>query len=55
MKDFFNDLVNQVWTILGLFIAWLCLDGVAKDIVGWLTIASVIVWVATFPLRKDGE
>lgn len=55
MKKFFNDIVGQIWTLLGMFVAWIVLEGTAKTVVGWLIIASTIVWVITFPLRKDDE
>jgi len=55
MKKFFNDMVSQIWTLLGMFVAWIVLEGTAKTIVGWLIIASTIVWVITYPLRKDDD
>jgi hypothetical protein len=55
MKNFFNDIVGQIWTLLGMFVAWIVLEGTAKTVVGWLIIASTIIWVITFPLRKDDE
>ncbi len=35
MKKFFSDIANQLWTLLGMFIAWVVLDGSAKTIVGY--------------------
>ena len=55
MKGFFNDLIGQLWTLLGMFVAWICLEGSAKTIVGWCTIGSLAVWLLTFPLRNSGE
>jgi hypothetical protein len=48
----FNDLIGQLWTLLGMFVAWIVLEGSAKEVVGWCIIASLVVWVATFPLRN---
>jgi hypothetical protein len=53
MKDFFNDIVGQAWTLVGLFIAWVVLEGSAKEIVGWLIIATTIFWIATYWIRRD--
>ena len=55
MKKFFNDIVGQIWTLLGMFVAWIVLEGTAKEVVGWGIVISSIVWVVTFPLRKDDE
>jgi hypothetical protein len=55
MKDFFNDIVGQLWTLLGMFVAWVVLEGSAKEIVGWCIIGSLVVWAATFRLRNPKE
>ena len=52
---FLNDLIGQLWTLLGMFVAWIVLEGSAKTVVGWCIIVSLIIWMATFPLRKDDE
>jgi hypothetical protein len=49
---FLNDLLGQLFTLLGMFIAWLVLEGSAKTVVGWAIIASTVVWVASYPLRN---
>lgn len=57
MKDFIRDIIDQLWTLLGMFIAWFVLDGSARDIVGWAILWSMIIWVITYRLRnpKDQE
>ena len=55
MKGFFTDSIGQLFTALGMFVAWICLEGQAKTIVGWLTILSFVIWFATYPLRRDDE
>jgi hypothetical protein len=52
---FLKDLIGQIWTLLGMFVAWVVLEGSAKTVVGWCIIASLAIWMATFPLRKDDE
>lgn len=55
IKDAIMESINQVFTILGFFIAWLTLTGTARDIVGVATVAALAVWLITIPLRKDKE
>ena len=57
MKKFLNDLLGQAWTLLGMFVAWLVLEGSAKTVVGYAIIGTTIVWMITYPLRnpKDKE
>ena len=55
IKDAILESINQVFTILGFFIAWLTLTGTARDIVGIATVASLAIWLITIPLRKDKE
>lgn len=52
---FLNDLLGQLWTLVGLFIAWVLLEGSARDIVGWTILGSLIVWVITFWIRNSSE
>jgi hypothetical protein len=55
MRKFINDILGQLWTLLGMFVAWVVLEGSAKSVVGWCIIGSIIVWVLTFPLRNKDE
>jgi len=55
VRDFLRDVLDQVWTLLGMFIAWLVLDGSAKTVVGWAIVFSMVVWWATYPIRRDRE
>lgn len=55
MKNFFGDIIGQIWTLLGMFVAWIVLEGSAKTIVGYLIIASVVIWIATYWVRKDNQ
>lgn len=55
LKSLFKDLIDQAWTLVGMFVAWIVLEGSARDVVGmviWLTLA---IWVLTFPLRYEPE
>lgn len=47
-----KDIVEQSWTLLGMFVAWLVLEGSARDLVGNLIIATLLIWVVTFPFFR---
>lgn len=47
-----KDMAEQLWTLLGMFIAWIVLDGSAKDVVGIATVGTLVAWVITYPLRN---
>jgi hypothetical protein len=55
IKNIIKDLVDQVWTLLGMFIAWVVLDGSAKTIVGYAIIATTSLWIITSPFRNKEE
>lgn len=55
MKNFFSDIANQLWTLLGMFVAWVVLEGSAKTVVGYAIIACTIVWSITFKLRNPKD
>lgn len=54
-KSLFKDMIDQAWTLLGMFVAWVVLEGSAKDVVGMLIWVTLGVWVITFPLRYEKE
>ncbi len=57
MKNFlvalFKDIIDQAWTLLGMIVAWLVLEGSAKDLTGNLILITLSIWVLTFPLRYE--
>jgi hypothetical protein len=53
MKGFLRDVLGQLFTLLGMGVAWIVLEGTARTIVGWAIIAATVVWFATYQLRKD--
>jgi hypothetical protein len=55
MKKFFSDIANQLWTLLGMFIAWVVLEGSAKVVVGYAIAAAFILWIITFGLRSEKD
>lgn len=57
MKKIFTDMIDQLWTLLGMFIAWVVLDGSAKTVVGYAIMGTLVAWAITYPIRnpKDDE
>jgi hypothetical protein len=47
-----SDILNQAWTLLGMFIAWVVLDGSAKTVVGYSIVLTLILWAVTFSIRN---
>jgi len=55
MKKVIRDMVEQLWTLLGMFIAWVVLDGSAKTVVGYAISGTLIAWAITYPLRNGDD
>jgi hypothetical protein len=55
MKDFLRDIADQQWTLLGMFVAWLVLDGSARTIVGYAIIFTTVMWSLTYRLRNPKD
>jgi hypothetical protein len=50
-----KDIIDQLWTLLGMFIAWVVLDGSAKTIVGYAIIMTLVIWIITYSIRNRNE
>ncbi len=55
MRKFFKDMLDEAWTLLGMFVAWVVLEGSAKTIVGYCILGTLGVWALTYPLRNPKE
>ena len=55
LKNIIKDLIDQAWTLLGMFIAWVVLDGSAKTIVGYGIMVTLGLWIITSPFRNKEE
>ena len=55
MMNFIRDMIDQAWTLLGMFVAWLVLDGSARTITGYAIIITFVFWVGTYPIRNPKE
>jgi hypothetical protein len=38
-----------------MFIAWVTLDGSAKQIVGMATLIALVIWIISLPLRLEKD
>jgi hypothetical protein len=55
MKKILSDFLNQAWTLLGMFVAWVVLDGSAKAVVGYAIVVTTLVWVVTYKARNPKD
>lgn len=55
IKDAIIESLNQTWTLLGMFIAWVLLEGSARTVVGYAVIWSLFVWIVTLRFREPLE
>ena len=55
LKSLLKDIIDQAWTLLGMVVAWLVLEGSAKELTGNLILITLAIWVITFPLRYEKD
>jgi hypothetical protein len=55
LKDVFIESLNQGYTLLGFFVAWVLLEGSARTIVGYAVIITTIIHLVTIRLREDKD
>jgi hypothetical protein len=55
LKSLLKDIIDQAWTLLGMAVAWIVMEGSARDVVATLIFVTLAVWVLTFPLRYEKE
>jgi hypothetical protein len=55
IKDKIREVLNQTFTLLGMFIAWAVLEGSAKTVVGFAILWSLIVWLFSMKFREEKE
>jgi len=49
---FISDFANQIWTLLGMFIAWVVMEGSARVVVGYSILITTIIYAITFKVRN---
>ena len=55
MKKFLKNLIEDRWTLIGMFIAWAVLEGQLKTIVGYMLIGGIVFGVVNLFTKKDDE
>jgi hypothetical protein len=55
LKDAFIESLNQGYTLLGFFVAWVLLEGSARTIVGYAVILTTIIHLVTIRIREDKD
>lgn len=53
--DKVRELLNQTFTLLGMFIAWVVLEGSAKTVVGYAIVWSLLIWLLSMGLRENNK
>lgn len=53
--NWFKEVLNQTFTLLGMFIAWVVLEGSAKTVVGWAILWSVFIWLISMGIREEDK
>ena len=55
IKKSFIETLNQTFTLLGFFVAWVVLEGSARTVVGFAILWSLFVWLVTLPIREPED
>jgi hypothetical protein len=56
LKNRILAILNENFTFLGFFVAWVVLEGSAKTVVGYVTLTSIALWFLTIGFRdKEDE
>lgn len=50
-----KELIEQSWTLIGMFVAWIVLTGSAKSVVGTVIVLNLIVWMVTLWWRRPKD
>jgi len=53
LKDALVESLNQGYTLLGFFVAWVLLEGSARTIVGYSILLVTIIHLITIRIRED--
>lgn len=53
LKDAIIESLNQGYTLLGFFVAWVLLEGSARTIVGYSILLVTLIHLVTIRIRED--
>jgi hypothetical protein len=46
---------GDIYTYVGLLIAYFTLDGSAKKVTGFLILGGLVIWLVTLPIRDNDD
>ena len=55
VKKYAVAMSGDIWTYVGLLIAYFTLDGSAKVVTGYLIIGGLVIWLITLPIRDSDD
>ncbi len=55
LKKRIMAILSENFTFIVFFVAWVVLEGSAKTVVGYVTLASIAIWFVTIGIREDEE
>jgi hypothetical protein len=55
VKKYVVAMSSEIYTYVGLGIAYFTLDGSAKKVTGFLILGGLVIWLITLPLRDSND
>lgn len=55
IKKFFNAILDQTYTLLGMFVAWVVLEGSARTIVTYAIAVAILIDATRNTIRKEDK
>lgn len=55
VKKYVVAMSGDIWTYVGLLIAYFTLDGSAKKVTGFLILGGLVIWLVTLPIRDNDD
>ena len=55
VKKYAVAMSSDIWTYVGLLIAYFTLDGSAKQVTGVLILGGLVIWLVTLPIRDNDD
>lgn len=53
--NFLKSLIEDRWTLIGMFIAWAVLEGTLKTITGYLLLAGIFAGAMLLVFKKNDD
>lgn len=55
IRKFINAILDQTYTLLGMFVAWVVLEGSARVIVTYAIAVAIVIDATRQSIKKDEE